>query len=94
MTAATTRALWKDPVMLADVVRLLPECGVLTLQERGVEADVAEGRLDVALTDLEWDSLGVMEFCIAIEDRWGYSIAPADLAAVGTLGDLARRLAR
>lgn len=80
--------------MLADLVQLLPECGVLTLRERGLEADVAAGRVDIGLADLDWDSLGVMEFCIALEDRWGYSVAPASLAAVGTLGDLARLLGR
>jgi acyl carrier protein len=80
--------------MLADLVSLLRECGTLTLQERGVEEDVLAGRRDVRLDELGWDSLGVMEFCIALEDRWGYSTTPEGLGAVGTLGDLARRLGR
>lgn len=85
-------AIRHNHVVLADLVRLLLECGVLTLQERGVEDDVAAGRCDVRLDELTWDSLGLMEFCIALEDGWGVSITPDELAQVGTLQQLASRL--
>lgn len=71
---------------------LLNDCGVMSLQERGIEDEVLAGRVDVPLADLGMDSLGLMEFCIALESRWGFSVAPAELARVGTLGQLAARL--
>lgn len=78
---------------MADLVALLADCGVMGLKERGIEQDVIAGRADIPLADIGMDSLAVMEFCIALESRWGFSVAPEDLDRVGTLGDLEARLA-
>ena len=39
------------------------------------------------------DSLSAMEFCIALENNWGLSIAPVDVGRLGTLDGLLARLA-
>jgi acyl carrier protein len=75
------------------LVDLLRQCGVFTLLELGIEGEIIDGSGDLELSRLAMDSLAVMEVCIAIEDRWGHSIAPTELAVQGTVGQLARRLA-
>jgi acyl carrier protein len=77
---------------MADLVALLAECGAMGLKERGIEQDVIAGRMDIPLADIGMDSLAVMEFCIGLESRWGFSVAPEDLERVGTLGELATRV--
>jgi acyl carrier protein len=79
-------------LVMEDLVALLVDCGVMSLKERGIEGDVIAGRVDVPLAELGMDSLGIMEFCIALESRWGFSVAPEELERVGTLGQLAARL--
>jgi hypothetical protein len=48
-------------------------------------ADYVAGRIDVAMHELELDSLAGMEFCIAIELSTGVSIVPHELQELGTL---------
>jgi acyl carrier protein len=47
-----------------------------------------EGRHDIALGELEMDSLAEMELCIAIEIHTGVSIVPNDLQGICTLNSL------
>lgn len=47
-----------------------------------------QGRHDIALGELEMDSLAVMELCIGIEIHTGVSIVPNDLKSIGTLNRL------
>lgn len=78
--------------MLTELVTLLGACGVMSLKERGIEQDVLSGVVDVPLADLGMDSLALMEFCIALESQWRYSVAPNELFGIGTLGQLAALL--
>lgn len=52
-------------------------------------ARVTAGGGDVRLGDLRLDSLGVMEFCIAIELETGAELTPDLLAGFDTLADVA-----
>ncbi len=47
-----------------------------------------EGRRDIALAELDMDSLAEMELCIAIEINTGVSIVPNDLQTIGSLDRL------
>ena len=77
----------------ADLAALLRSCGVVTLRELGIEQQFVDGTTDLAIERLQMDSLSAMEFCIALEERWGLSIAPEEAASFGTLGHLAEVLA-
>lgn len=63
-------------------------------QFRGSElrAQFVSGTRDVALADLDMDSLAVMELCIALETNSGVSILPAELAEFASLGSLVKRV--
>lgn len=76
----------------AELVTLLHDCGVFTLRELGVEEAYLAGTCDVEIVDLQMDSLSAMEFCIALEERWGLSVVPADVARLGSLDGLRQRL--
>jgi acyl carrier protein len=78
--------------MREELVQVLRESGVYTLREQGIEDAFIAGDADLRLDALQMDSLALMEFCIALETRWGFSVAPDELADVGTLGQLADRL--
>ena len=77
----------------ADLATLLRSCGVVTLRELGIEEQFVDGTADLAIEQLRMDSLSAMEFCIALEERWGLSVAPQEAASFGTLGHLAEILA-
>ena len=47
---------------------------------------------DLRLADLELDSLGQMEFCIAIELSTGVTLLPSQLAELGSTGAIERRI--
>lgn len=72
----------------AEIVELLHACGVFTLRELAVEDAFLAGTADVAISDLRMDSLSAMEFCIALENRWGLSVSPADVNRLGSLAEL------
>ena len=78
----------------ADIVTLLHGCGVFTLREYAIEEAFLAGDVDFAIADLQMDSLSAMEFCIALEDRWGLSVTPNDVATLGSLVGLVARLVR
>lgn len=75
-------------VIRAEIVDLLHSCGCFTLQERGAEESFLSGTGDFAIGDLRMDSLSAMEFCIALENRWGLSASPDDLERLGSLNRL------
>ena len=51
-----------------------------------------DGGTNIVLADLGMDSLGEMEFCIAIELRTGVTLLPSDLAELGTTDAVERRI--
>jgi acyl carrier protein len=71
------------------VVTALEESNVVALRDHAGVAGYLEGRLDVAMDELEMDSLDFMEFCIAIELSSGVSILPNDLQRLRTLANVA-----
>lgn len=75
------------------MVELLHACGVFTLREHGIEESFLAGEKDFPIGELQMDSLSAMEFCIALENRWGLSVSPADVGRLGTLDGLIARLA-
>ena len=80
-------------VTRAELIEVLHSCGVVTLLERGVEGAFLDGSVDFPMGELRMDSLSAMEFCIALENTWGLSIAPVDVGRLGTLDGLLARLA-
>lgn len=54
---------------------------------------IARGDLDVALEDLRFDSLAVMEFCIAVELETGAELTPDLMAGMARLSDVAAWIA-
>lgn len=63
--------------------------GVFTLMERGMDEQFVAGVADIALDELEMDSLALMQFCIEMESAWGVSITPEEFTTLGTLQQLA-----
>ncbi len=45
---------------------------------------------DVLLADLDADSLGLMDLCVALEERYDFTIEPVEVMKQVTLGNLAR----
>jgi acyl carrier protein len=76
------------------LVEALHEASVFGLRNNGWTDEFLAGARDVALEDLEMDSLGAMELCIAVEVNTGVSIVPDDLNAIGTLGGLVAAIRR
>lgn len=85
MTEADIRQVIADALVYAAVPRF---------RDSAEQADFVAGKRDIQLADLEIDSLAAMELCIAIETNSGVSIVPGELAEVGTLGALAKRVER
>ena len=76
------------------LVEALQSASVFGLRNNGWTEAFLAGTRDVAFDDLEMDSLGAMELCIAVEVNTGVSIVPDDLADLGTLGGLVRAIGR
>ena len=76
------------------LVEALQSASVFGLRNNGWTEAFLSGTRDVAFDDLEMDSLGAMELCIAVEVNTGVSIVPDDLADLGTLGGLVRAIGR
>ena len=74
------------------LVEAMHSASVFGLRNNGWTEEFLAGTRDVALEDLEMDSLGAMELCIAIEVNTGVSIVPDDLAALGSLGALVKAI--
>ncbi len=55
-------------------------------------ASFLAGEGEVELAELDFDSLGAMEFCIHIEVHHGLSLLPDRLREIATLGQLAEMM--
>ncbi|WP_055049358.1 acyl carrier protein [Devosia sp. A16] len=67
---------------------------VFGLRDNGWTDEFVAGTRDVAMGDLEMDSLGAMELCIAVEVNTGVEIVPDQLATMPTLGTLVGAIQR
>ena len=76
------------------LVEALHSASVFGLRNNGWTSGFLSGTQDVPFDDLEMDSLGAMELCIAVEVNTGVSIVPDDLASIGTLGGLVQAIGR
>ena len=76
------------------LVEALESASVFGLRNNGWTEEFLAGTRDVAFEDLEMDSLGAMELCIAVEVNTGVSIVPDDLTGLGTLGGLVQAIER
>ncbi|RYE08314.1 MAG: acyl carrier protein [Hyphomicrobiales bacterium] len=79
-----------------DIRRLIAEAlryaAVPHFRDSDVEAAFVAGARDIAVRDLDIDSLASMELCIAIETSTGVSIVPGDLVSIASLGQLVDRV--
>jgi len=62
--------------------------------DRARLAAFVEGRDECALTVFELDSLGLMEFCVALELSTGVALSPEDIQLAGSLAGVAEVLAK
>lgn len=83
-----------EPEIREMLVEALQSASVFGLRNNGWTEEFLAGTRDVAFDDLEMDSLGAMELCIAVEVNTGVSIVPDDLAGLSTLGGLVRAIGR
>jgi len=74
---------------IRDIIAQQLEYACLTVKrDKKLTPVFLEGRHDIALGELEMDSLAEMELCIAIEINTGVSIVPNELQSIGTLNCL------
>ena len=66
----------------------LEDASVTLFHDKGLRRSFLGGHQDVALAELDIDSLGVVELCIFIEEKTGVSITPSDVKAMSSLGEL------
>jgi len=76
------------------IVGALAAADVHAMRDRALAPAFLEGRRDIRFTDLDMDSLAVMELCIAIEVNSGVSLVPEDLLKMATLYQLVARVRR
>lgn len=81
MDARTIRQAMVDGLEAGAVVRIT---------YRDTRSSFLAGAIDIALAELEMDSLARMELCIAIELGTGVSLAPEELDRYPTLEALVR----
>ncbi len=60
----------------------------LSLLEEVIEADPGTIKGTETLEDLGWDSLSVLGFIAAIDERFGFDISPKELNKCKTVDDL------
>ena len=59
------------------------------LDELGLTKSDGDVMEDIAFTDLELDSLTLMDICVALEERYDLVVEPADIVKQGSLQNLA-----
>lgn len=64
------------------------------LWQDGLSDRFRDGRADPLFTELAFDSLVLMELCIAIEAHTGLELVPERVQRFASLGALARHIAR
>ncbi len=76
----------------AEIEEILDVCLILTVSGEKVEARANQSFDDVHLATLSIDSLASMQFCIELENRFGWSLTPEELLTFESLGDIERGL--
>ena len=84
-------ALPKDALPRVAIVEALRvgAPGALTEEARRAFLDAGS---NIVLAELQMDSLGEMEFCIAIELKTGVTLVPAELAELKSTDAIAQRI--
>jgi hypothetical protein len=72
------------------IVNALEYANVIAMRDKRLAPAFLDGREEVALADLDLDSLATMELCIAIEAHTSVTIVPEGLQRIATLGELVR----
>lgn len=54
--------------------------------------DFEKGLKDIRITQLNFESMAVIEFCIVLEEQFGYAIAARTFYEFTSLGELAKAL--
>jgi len=60
--------------------------------QKQVIKDFELGRKDIRITQLNFESMAVIEFCIVLEEQFGYAIAARTFYEFTSLGELAKAL--
>jgi len=60
--------------------------------QKQVIKDFELGRKDIRITQLNFESMAVIEFCIVLEEKFGYAIAARTFYEFTSLGELAEAL--
>lgn len=69
-----------------ELLGLFNELG-LAVEKKDPPAD------DIVLADLGADSLTIMDLCVALEEKYDFTVEPADVMRQGTLRNLATYIA-
>ena len=69
-----------------ELLELFNELG-LAVEKKDPPAD------DIVLADLGADSLTIMDLCVALEEKYDFTVEPADVMRQGTLRNLATYIA-
>ncbi len=79
-----------------NVRRLLVEAinstSIFAFKAKGFEAPFVAGESDVPFSELDMDSLGVTELCIAIESSTGVELENSEVAGSTSLAEVAAKL--
>lgn len=75
-----------------EIEEILDICVILTVAGERVGAAGISGKDGVPLSTLSIDSLASMQFCIELENRFGWSITPEELLAFYSLAEIERAL--
>lgn len=76
------------------LVEAMLSASVFGVRDGGWTDAFLAGTRDIAMSDLQMDSLGAMELCIAVEVNTGVEIVPDELARMATLGTLVAAIHR
>lgn len=75
-----------------EIEEILATCVILTVSGEHVGARGGSDNDDVLLSDLSIDSLAAMQFCIELENRFGWSVTPEELLSFESLAEIERAL--
>jgi acyl carrier protein len=74
------------------IAAALEDGGCYALRDRGWTDEFLAGQRSVALSEIDIDSLAIMELCIALEVETGYSMLPDELLSAGSLSAVVTRV--
>jgi hypothetical protein len=83
-----------EPEIRKMLVDAMLSASVFGVRDNGWTDAFLAGTRDIALGELEMDSLGAMELCIAVEVNTGVEIVPDELASMATLETLVATIHR